>query len=126
MNIPISFYILTAAALHLGVFVSYPQSGRFGFTFLYVSMILWTGAAIFLNRAVNFHGVAWKAAVLSGFALTCAFSALAFLPQKDGISPLRKVSSGQYPGKRDLYLGLLRLGVDVPGLLPPQKEEPLP
>ncbi len=123
---PISAYILAAALLHLCAFVSYPESGRFGFTFLYVSMIFWVGGAIFLNRAANYHGRAWKAAVFSGFALMCAFSALAFLPQKDGKSPFLKLISGRYPGKRDLYVGLLRLGVDAPGLLPPQKEEPLP
>ncbi|MDD5210472.1 MAG: hypothetical protein PHV36_13865 [Elusimicrobiales bacterium] len=126
MTLPVSFYILMAAALHLGAFISYPHSGRFGFTFLYVSMILWTGGAIFINRAANYHGGAWKAAVAAGFALLCAFSAFAFLPQKDGKSPLLKLTSGQYPEKRDLYFGLLRLGVDAPGLLPPQKEEPLP
>lgn len=126
MNLPISLYILIAAALHLAAFISYPHSGRFGFTFLYVSMILWTGGAIFINRAANYHGKAWKTAIAIGFTLICAFSALAFLPQRDGKSPFLKLISGQYPGKRDLYFGLLKLGVDAPGLLPPQKEEPLP
>lgn len=126
MTLPISSYVLVAAALHLGAFVSYPHSGRFGFTFLYISLILWTAGAIFINRAANYHGKAWKAAIAAGFALMCAFSAFAFLPQKDGKSPLLKLISGQYPDGRDLYFGLLKLGVDAPGLLPPQKEEPLP
>ncbi|MDP2864894.1 MAG: hypothetical protein Q8O90_01460, partial [Elusimicrobiota bacterium] len=77
MTLPISLFVLTAAALHLGAFVSYPHSGRFGFTFLYVSLILWTGGAIFINRAANRHGRAWKAAIAAGFTLMCAFSALA-------------------------------------------------
>lgn len=126
MDVPISLYILIAAALHLGAFISYPHSGRFGFTFLYISMILWTGGAIFINRAANYHGKAWKTAIMIGFTLMCAFSALGFLPQKDGKSPFLKLISGQYPEKRDLYFGLLKLGVDAPGLLPPRKEEPLP
>ena len=126
MDLPVSLYIMIAAALHLGAFVSYPHSGRFGFTFLYVSMILWTAGAVFINRAANYHGRAWKAAIAAGFALMCAFSAFAFLPQADGSNALRKLVSGRYPDGRDLYFGLLRLGVDAPGLLPPQKEEPLP
>lgn len=126
MTLPISLFIFIAAALHLAAFVSYPHSGRFGFTFLYISLILWSAGAIFINRAANYHGRAWKAAIAAGFALMCAFSAFAFLPQKDGKSPLLKLISGQYPGKRDLYFGLLKLGVDAPRLLPPQKEEPLP
>jgi len=97
MTLPISLYVLIAAVLHLAAFVSYPHSGRFGFTFLYISLILWTAGAIFINRAANYHGRAWKAAVAAGFALMCAFSALAFLPQKDGISPLRKLAAGHYP-----------------------------
>lgn len=126
MTLPISLFIFIAAALHLAAFVSYPHSGRFGFTFLYISLILWSAGAIFINRAANYHGRAWKAAIAAGFALMCAFSAFAFLPQKDGKSPLLKLISGQYPDGRDMYFGLLRLGVDAPGLLPPQKEEPLP
>ncbi len=123
---PVSAYILTAAAFHLAAFISYPHTGRFGFPFLAVSMILWTSFAFYLRNSLTNTGRAWKAAVAGMFTLMCAFSALAFLPQKDGISPLRKVSSGLYPDGRSLYLGLLRLGVDAPGLLPPQKEEPLP
>jgi len=123
---PISAYILIAAALHLGAFVCYPESGRFGFTFLYLSIILWTAFSIFVNHAVSNAGTAWKAALAATFTLMCAFSALSFLPQKDGVSALKKVTSGRYPDKRALYFGLLRLGVDAPGLLPPQKEEPLP
>lgn len=126
MTLPISLFVFTAAALHLGAFVSYPHSGRFGFPFLYISLILWTAGAIFINRAANHYGAVWKTAIAAGFALMCAFSALAFLPQKDGVSPLRKLTSGHYPGGRDLYFGLRRLGVDAPGLLPPQKGEPLP
>lgn len=126
MNVPVSFYIFIAAALHLGAFVCYPQSGRFGLTFLYVSMILWTGGAIFVNRSANYYGKAWKIAIAAGFTLMCAFSALAFLPQTDRVSPLKKLTSGRYPDGKSLYFGLLRLGVDAPGLLPPQKEEILP
>ncbi len=121
-----SAFILIAAVLHLGVFISYPQSGRFGFIFLYISILLWASFAIFINRAVNHYGMAWKAAITVGFTLMCAFSALSFLPQKDGISALQKFTSGNYPDKETLYFGLLRLGVDAPGLLPPEKKEKLP
>lgn len=123
---PVSAFILAAAALHLAAFVSYPHSGRFGFPFLAVSMILWSAFAFYLNGTLTNSGKAWKAAVAALYTLMCAFSALAFLPQRDAVSPLKKLVSGQYPDGRALYFGLLRLGVDAPGLLPPQKEEPLP
>ena len=79
--------------------------------------------AIFINRAAKSTAgwLRWRR-----LRADVPFSALAFLPQKDGISPLRKLTAGRYPDGRDLYFGLLRLGVDAPGLLPPKKEEPLP
>ncbi len=123
---PISAFVLIAAVLHLAVFVSYPQSGRFGFPFLYISVILWSSFAIFINRSVTRAGAFWKAALAVGFTLMCAFSALSFLPQKDGISALHKFTWGEYPDRKTLYFGLLRLGVDAPRLLTPEKEEPLP
>lgn len=123
---PISAYIFIAAVLNLAVFVSYPQSGRLGFTFLYLSIIIESAAAIFINRAANYYGTAWKAAIAAGFALMCAFCALSFLPQKDGTSALHKLATGDYPDGQKLYFGLLRLGVDAPGLLQPRQEEKLP
>lgn len=124
--VPISAYILIAAALHLGAMISYPHTGRFGFTFLYVSITLWTAAAIFINRAANHYGTAWKASVAAGFTLMCAFSALAFLPQADGKSALRKFTAGEYPTRQLVYFGLLRVGIVAPSILPPQPREVLP
>ncbi|OIO02665.1 MAG: hypothetical protein COX65_05720 [Elusimicrobia bacterium CG_4_10_14_0_2_um_filter_56_8] len=123
---PISAYILIAAALHLGAFVAYPQSGRFAFPFLAVSMILWAGFSIFINRAANQYGKAWKTAIAVIFALACAFSSLSFLPQKDGISALHKLMAGKYPDRNNLFFGLARLGIYAPGLLPAKKQETLP
>ena len=121
-----SLLIFLAAAVHLGAFVSYPQSGKFGPTFLYISILLWTALAVMLNRALANASRENKAFVAVAFALVCAFSALSFLPQKDGVNPLRKLAAGQYPAGPDLYFGLLRLGIDAPALRPPpQQEKPL-
>ena len=122
----VSTLIFFSAVCHLAVFVAYPHSGRFAFPFLAVSMILWTGFAIFMNRAMLNARAGWKAALAAGFILMSAFSALSFVPQKDGISALRKFTSGVYPDNRTLYVGLRRIGIDAPRLLPPQKEETLP
>jgi FtsH-binding integral membrane protein len=118
-----STLLLIITAVHLGLFVSYPYTGRFGLTFLFVSALLWAGLALFIDRALQSYSSGTKAALILAFTLLCAFSTLSFLPQKDGISPLRKVSLGKYPARTDLYFGLLRLGVSAPGLLPPRKEE---
>lgn len=121
-----SLFIFLAAVLHLGAFVSYPQSGRLGPTFIYISVLLWTALAVMLNRALAGASRENKAFFAVAFALVCAFSALSFLPQKDGVNPLRKLAAGQYPSGPDLYFGLLRLGIDAPALRPPpQAEKPL-
>ena len=116
---PISAYILAVAALNLAAFVCYPLSGHLGFTFLYLSIIIESAAAIFINRAANYYGTAWKAGIAAVFALMCIFCSLTFLPQADGVSALKKFTSGNYPDKRTLYIGLLKLGVDAPALLTP-------
>lgn len=119
-----SAFILIAAAAHLGAFVGYPESGRFGLTFLLISVLLWSGLGGFISQAAAFYRSGAKTAIAVVFALACVFSAVSFLPQKDGISVLRKLSYGQYPTRTSVYFGLLRLGISAPRILPPRKEEP--
>ncbi|MCM2267631.1 MAG: hypothetical protein NDI60_07670 [Elusimicrobiales bacterium] len=111
--------------INLGVFVCFPETGRFGVTFLYLSCLLWTAFAFFLGSRAPFTRLGrWLRAL--AFAAACLFACLSFLPQKDNNNPLEKLTRGQYPDRRSVFLGLLRLGIDYPGLLPPQKEEVLP
>jgi hypothetical protein len=118
--------IFLAALLNLGALVCYPDTGGMGYTFVYVSVLLWSALAILVSRFTRNSDAAWKAALLLLYVLGCAFSALSFLPQKDGNSALNKVWAGRYPDKRSLYFGLLKVGVDYPALLPPAKEGPRP
>jgi hypothetical protein len=118
--------ILISALINLAALVCYPETGSLGYTFVYISILLWSALAFFITRYSPYTGAAWKAVLALAFALGCAFSALSFLPQKDGVSALEKVWNGRFPDKRILYIGLLRVGIDYPALLPPQKEEPLP
>jgi hypothetical protein len=119
----ISAYIFTAAIIHLAAFISYPMSGKFGHPFLYISILIWSAFAIFISTGTASWGGKAKAGLALAFALSCAFSALAFLPQNDGKSALGKLFAGSYPDSRAVYIGLLRLGVDAPRLLPPAPEE---
>lgn len=120
----ISGFITLALCAHAAVFVCYPASGRMGPVFTFISILLWSGFAILLGGPVSGLKTSDKAGVLAAFALACAISALSLLPQKDGRSPLTKLYDGARPAKTDIYAGLLRLGIDYPALLPPQKEEP--
>lgn len=118
-----SIMIISALLVNVAVFVCYPMSGTMGFTFLYLSAVVWTAFAILIGHAVARFS-AWPKAVLALiFAMACAFSGLSFLPQADKVTALSKFADGKYPDRRAVYLGLLRLGINVPSLRPPQSPE---
>jgi hypothetical protein len=120
----ITGFISLAALVHAAVFICYPQSGRLGATFTFISLLLWSAFGILLFRPVSGLKTSDKAGVLVTYAVACALAALSLLPQKDGVSPLSKLADGLIPTKTEIYTGLLRLGIDYPALLPPKKEEP--
>ncbi len=123
-----STLILLAILVHLAAFVCFPYTGKLGPTFTYISLVLWVALAIFLGSQPPYSpsGQFITAALFLG---GCVLSTLSFLPQKDAVSPIYKLARGAYPSKADLYLGLLRVGVDAPALKPPpppEQEEILP
>lgn len=117
--------IAIGLTITLGVFVCFPDTGRFGMTFLYISGLLWTAFAFFLGSRPP-YSLAGQALRALFFAAGCLFSSLSFLPQKDNINPLQKLSRGHYPDRTHVFKGLLRLGIDVPALAPPPQPEVLP
>lgn len=118
-----SLMIISALLVNLAVFVSYPMSGTMGFTFLYLSAVVWTAFAILIGNAVARFSLWPKLVLVLIFSMACAFSGLSFLPQADKVTALNKFADGKYPDKRSVYLGLLRLGINVPSLRPPQSPE---
>jgi len=122
----IALMIMAAACANLAVFVCFPLSGPLAPTFTFVSILLWAVLAMFLGGPLRPSGAGAKAAVVLLFAAGALLSALTLLPQKDAVSPLQKLAAGRRPDKRDVYFGLLKLGVEYPALLPPAgKEAPL-
>lgn len=117
--------IFLGLATNLGAFVLFPDTGRFGMTFLYLSAVLWTAFAFFLGSRPP-RSLAGQLLRATLFTAGCLFSSLSFLPQKDNINPLQKLSRGHYPDRGHLFKGLLRLGIDVPALAPPAQPEVLP
>jgi hypothetical protein len=117
--------IFLGLLVNVGAFVCFPDTGRFGFTFLYLSTLLWTAFAFFLGARppATVNGRALRALA---FAAACLFSSLSFLPQRDSVNPLQKLNRGNYPDRKAVFTGLLRLGISVPALLPPQPPEVLP
>ncbi|MDA8130874.1 MAG: hypothetical protein M0011_05155 [Elusimicrobia bacterium] len=116
---PLSALIFTAVLIHLGTFVCYPESGRMGMTFLFISPLMWTGLAIFTANAVSSWNRGNRIIFAVFFLLACLFSALTLMPQKDGRSPYTKFLYSEYPKGESVYVGLLRLGIYAPSLRPP-------
>jgi hypothetical protein len=118
--------IFVSILLNLAAFVCYPDTGPMGQPLIYIFILLWAALGFFITRYTPNADRFWKFVILLIYSLACAFSALSFLPQKDGVSPFTKVWNGQYPTDRSLYFGLLKVGIDYPALLPPQKEQTPP
>ncbi|HAT72080.1 MAG TPA: hypothetical protein DCS63_04615 [Elusimicrobia bacterium] len=97
-----------------------------GTTYIYISLLLWSAFSFLICLCVPGTGAAVKAAQYLSFSLACALLTLSFLPQKNRVSALSKIADGKYPDRRSVFIGLLRLGIYCPGLLPTQKEEILP
>ena len=111
---------------HLAAFVSYPETGRMGVTFIYVSLLLWSAFSFLICLYIPKTRPAGKAAWYLLISLACAFFTLNYLPQKNRVSPLYKLAGGKYPDRRSVFLGLLRVGIYYPALLPPPGKEVLP
>ncbi len=120
----ITGFITLAALVHAAAFVCFPESGRMGPTFTFISLLLWSAFGLLLYKPASGLKTSDKAGVLATYAVACAIAALSLLPQKDAVSPLSKLADGYVPSKIDIYKGLLRLGINYPALLPPKKEEP--
>ncbi len=119
----ISTLILITVILHLAALVAYPMTGPAGYPFIIISSVIWITFAVFLANGTSSWERGNRAALTVVFVLLCAFSALSFLPQRDGSSALGKFLNGEYPDRRTLYIGLLNIGIDAPRLLPPAPPE---
>jgi hypothetical protein len=109
------FSLLAAALLHLAFFAAYPDTGPAGNVYLAASLLFW---AVFL---FYFNTASWLIRLVSGTAarlaaaavlLLAAFAIAATMPQRDGVSVLKKLRRGDYPDRASLRAGLARFGVD--------------
>ncbi|PIS46953.1 MAG: hypothetical protein COT17_05935 [Elusimicrobia bacterium CG08_land_8_20_14_0_20_51_18] len=103
--------------LHTACLVAYPETGKLGFAFLFVSFMLWTSLSIFLKPPMSgfkLDTVIFCNILYFFFMIT---SLLTLTPQQDSVSILNKIIKGQYPDKKSYYKGLLRIGIDDRKLL---------
>lgn len=110
------FGLLAVALLHLAFFAGYPDTGPAGNVYLAASLLFW--AVFFLY----FRTASWLIRLVSGAAarlltaavlVLAAFGIAATMPQRDGVSVLKKLRRGEYPDRASLNAGLARFGTDL-------------
>jgi len=101
--------------LHLAVFLCYPETGPYGNLFLIISALIWSVVLVVMNANLKFikllSGAAGLLFNLAFFAVMLA--AIAFtMPQRDGVSVLKKLQERRFPDRTSLDTGLIKLGVN--------------
>ena len=108
------FKIGLIIAIHLAVFLSYPETGEFGGYYLAISIMLWTGVMLFINlsvKIIKFISGALGHLVHLAILLVMLLSIALTLPQADRVTVLEKVRDGKYPTKKTIQTGLHKLGL---------------
>lgn len=117
INLPIIFI------LHLACLILYPDTGKMGFPFLFVSLLLWTAFLFYLKPAtinIRRDNLIFLNIIYVMLMLTAL---LTLTPQEDSVSILNKIIKSQYPTKKSIYKGLLKIGIERPDLLKEILEE---
>jgi len=108
---------------HLSCLILYPDTGKLGFPFLFISILLWIGFLFYLksatinlkNDTIIFLNIIYILAMI-----VCLMT---LTPQEDSISIMNKIIKGYYPDKKSIYKGLLKIGIERPDLLKEILEE---
>ncbi|MCG2726507.1 MAG: hypothetical protein L6420_09725 [Elusimicrobia bacterium] len=101
-------------AVHMAVFLSYPETGEFGGYYLAISIVLWTGFMLFINlsvKIIKFISGALGHVVNLAILIVMFLSIALTLPQKDRITVLEKIKDGKYPTKQTIQTSLHKLGL---------------
>jgi hypothetical protein len=101
-------------AIHLAVFLSYPETGEYGGYYLVISMVLWTGFMMFINlsvKIIKFISGALGHLVHLAILALMLLSITLTMPQADRIPVIEKIKNGKYPTKETIQSGLHKLGL---------------
>lgn len=102
--------------LHLAFYICFPDVGRFGVFYGWISVVIWSVVAIFAETTFQvLHKIFGPLKILVdlAFIFVVAITIASTFPQEDRVSPLRKIKRGTHPNKTDFYRGLEKLGVKV-------------
>jgi hypothetical protein len=109
--------IILLLALHVAFFIFFPNAGRYGLLYGWVSLALWCYVVHALQKPLDF-----LSGIFPGLFIFCdlivlagAFACIAMtMPQSDGMHPVKKLACKHYPSKTDINKGLAQFGLAVP------------
>ena len=108
--------LLIVAAIHVALFVCYPDTGPRGNIFLCLSLLVWSAVMIFIGGSVGFLKLVTKGLIivfyLAVFAAMALITAYA-MSQTDKGSVLSKLKRKQFPTLETMREGAERFGVKL-------------
>lgn len=114
--------IIWIALIHFIVMVCFPYFGPGGgMTFAIFSFLGWTAAAL----AIGLIGTVllldrwdkFNALVTAILLIGALWTVLSFLPQENKVSPLKKITYGDFPSGKDMHNGLKNFGINLESIV---------
>ncbi len=113
----ITIYLLT----HLAFLILYPDTTFLGFSYIFISFLLWSSFSILINSTLTRFRKETQFNVKFFIYILMILSIASFYPQNDSRSVFDKIINEEYPTRFSIYRGLKRFGIDMPQLLKEKK-----
>lgn len=110
------FKLLVLAAIHVALFICYPDTGPRGNYFLVLSLIVWSLVIFALSGSIKVLQLLTKGLLLLFYAavFACiAASTAMVMPQSDKTSVFAKLKKRDFPTVETMRRGLTRFGVKL-------------
>ncbi len=110
--------VLIIFLIHILVSICFPYTAGENAFVLVMSLLAWLGGLILFSFIFYFTGLSRSKFFNFLFEIVIIFGSLYLLlnmyPQRDGVSPMKKISQKDYPKYEDIRYGISKLGVDLP------------
>lgn len=98
-------------AFHLVSFICYPETGKYGDYYFWISIFIWTTVMLSISsnikyiKLISFPVKIWIN--ISLYLIMIFFIALT-MPQRDGINVLTKIKNKKFPTSQDIETGKIK------------------
>ncbi|MCX5783671.1 MAG: hypothetical protein NTW04_04470 [Elusimicrobia bacterium] len=109
--------IIWVLCVHFIFFVCFPDTGHYGMIYGWLSVTVWTAAAVFATTMLNAVNKFVFALIADIMLIGMIGFSLAFtMPQSDKVHPYKKIIREQYPDQMAIKRGLLKFGITPPDM----------